>query len=511
MAVIGAVLLVLVAARSLAPEGETDRTAEMINRVEMVHPLGGELVDRSSTMETTPATAVDAQRRHPPPSVVVVHEPEAVEEGAGQATIELEEERATAVPTGASLAKRATPTGSSLCLADLTAADAGQIVEVRGILTSMESFSAGFKGTLDDGTAQVTVVLWQETYDDLPEPESVVVGAALAVRGRIQQYADELEIVPLSAADLEVTGRLALPLDERNLSQIAAADVGQRIQVAGQITKVAPFSQGVKYALDDGTTTCTLLLWQNVLDRMAEGDSLRVGAQVLVRGEVSEYQGDLEIVPPSPYDVEIVAPAEPGTVSEPMSRSIGSLSGDDVGSLVALAQASIVDIEYFSKGIKLTLVDDSGRIVLLLWQNVLEEIPERYRLRPSNEVKVTGVIDQYQGDLEIVPRLGTDLTILATAGSGSVTERTIGELSAVDEGQIVTVEGMLIEIAGDTWRKIWLDDGIGQVLVFVPQRVVGYLPANLQVGQRLRVTGEVEIYNGQVEIVPLAGGDVQRQ
>jgi DNA/RNA endonuclease YhcR with UshA esterase domain len=505
-------LLLLVAARSLAPEAEMGRMAERIGEGEMVPSLGGDPVDRPSTIEATPAAAADTQSRHPPASVVAVREPEAVEEQAGQATVELgAAERATAVPTATNLVKRATPTGSALRLADLTAADAGQIVEARGILASMESFSAGFRGMLDDGTARLTVVLWQDTYDALPEPESVVVGSALAVRGRIQEYAGDLQIVPLSAADLKVTGRLALPLDERNLSQIAAVDVGQRIQVAGQIAKVVPFSQGVKYVLDDGTATCILLLWQNVLDRMAEGDSLRVGAQVLVRGEVAEYQGALEIVPPIPYDVEIVAPAEPGTVSEPASRPVGSLSSDDVGSLVTLVQAGIADLEYFSKGIKLTLVDDSGRIVLLLWQNVLEEIPERYQLRPNNEVKVTGVIDQYQGEMEIVPGQGTDLIVLATAGSGPVTERTTGALSAADEGQIVTVQGMLIEIAGDTWRKLWLDDGTGQVLVFVPQRVVEYLHANLQVGQRLRVTGEVDIYSGQVEIVPLAGGDIQRQ
>jgi DNA/RNA endonuclease YhcR with UshA esterase domain len=80
----------------------------------------------------------------------------------------------------------------------------------------------------------------------------------------------------------------------------------------------------------------------------------------------------------------------------------------------------------------------------------------------------------------------------------------------MDEGQIVTVTGRLLDLVGDTWQRLWLDDGTGQVLVFLPQRVAEYIPADLQTGQQLRVTGEVDIYDGEVEIIPLAGCDVER-
>jgi DNA/RNA endonuclease YhcR with UshA esterase domain len=176
---------------------------------------------------------------------------------------------------------------------------------------------------------------------------------------------------------------------------------------------------------------------------------------------------------------------------------------------VTLARASIVDLEYFSKGIKLALVDETGRIVLLVWQDVLEEIPERYQLRASNEVQVTGVIDQYQSELEIVPRRSEDVIVVEATSPMAAKKHATGDISAVDEGRIVTVEGMMSAMEGDSWQKIWLDDGTGQVLVFVPQRVAEYIPANLQLGQQVRVTGEIDIYNGQVEIVPLAGRDVE--
>jgi hypothetical protein len=45
----------------------------------------------------------------------------------------------------------------------------------------------------------------------------------------------------------------------------------------------------------------------------------------------------------------------------------------------------------------------------------------------------------------------------------------------------------------------------------VPEREAEYLPAGIGAGVRLRVTGEVDIYQGQLEIIPLAGADVEVQ
>jgi hypothetical protein len=37
---------------------------------------------------------------------------------------------------------------------------------------------------------------------------------------------------------------------------------------------------------------------------------------------------------------------------------------------------------------------------------------------------------------------------------------------------------------------------------------VPYLPSEPEAGQQLRVTGEVDIYQGVLELIPLAGADV---
>ena len=122
-----------------------------------------------------------------------------------------------------------------------------------------------------------------------------------------------------------------------------------------------------------------------------------------------------------------------------------------------VVEGRIAEVDYFSRGVKYALDDGTGRIILLVWQNVMEELEGRYDLFPGSQVRVAGEIDEYQGDLEIIP------------------------------------DG----------------DGTGELLVFVPQRSVEYLPVGIGAGVGLRVTGEVEIYQGQLEIIPLAGADVQ--
>jgi DNA/RNA endonuclease YhcR with UshA esterase domain len=441
-------------------------------------------------------------------------------------------------------------------LGALTTADVGQTVAVEGVLESLRSFSAGFRGSLDDGTGTATLLLWQDVYDGLSDAAALAPGAVLRVEGEVSAYRGELEVVPQVPAGVRIVGVVELPSQERAIGQITAGDVGQTVQVTGRIDGVSLFSQGVRYRLDDGTGTITLLVWQELYDRLEDAASLAREAWVAVRGAIDEYQGELEIVPQVPADL-VVARVTPVPVSSPAAgdtpgpsavpvetarptatagptpvatpgpaptakptttpapavetRTLGAISGDDVGNTFVVARAGIAAVEYFSMGVRYTLTDPTGSIVLLLWQDVLEEVPARIDLFPGSQVRVTGEIDQYQGDLEIVPRRGGGVEVIARGERAAVEERTADHVTASDEGRILIVAGRVARLERDGWLKAWLDDGTGQILVFVPARAVEYLPAGIGLGAGLRVTGEVDIYRGEIEIIPLAGADVQVQ
>ena len=90
-----------------------------------------------------------------------------------------------------------------------------------------------------------------------------------------------------------------------------------------------------------------------------------------------------------------------------------------------------------------------------------------------------------------------------------VEERAANNITPSDEGRNFVVEGVVTRTESSGWLKLWLGDGTGEILIFVPQRVVDYLPIGIGTGVRLRVTGEVDIYQGQIEVIPLVGSDVE--
>ncbi|NLF11223.1 MAG: hypothetical protein GX597_05505, partial [Anaerolineaceae bacterium] len=425
---------------------------------------------------------------------------------------------------------------------ELSAGDLGQVVRVEGVLRSLRPFSAGRKGLLDDGTGTVTLLLWQDVCDGLPNLDELQPGSRLRVEGEVAEYGGELEIVPLGPAGVAVTGRVALEVPRVALGQIQAEDAGQTVEVSGRVTAVSAFSRGARAILDDGTGQIVLLLWQEVLDALEGGEAPAVGAGVTVRGEVAEYGGELEIVPPAADAVQVEAPpasplpapAQPATPAAgsppapeppaptpavtstptsppptpPPARTIGSLGAADVGSEVTLARAGIAEVIYFSRGVQYRLTDGTGTIVLLLWQNVLEEVPERLDLYPGSQVWVSGRVQEYEGALEIVPRDGAGVGLVAPGDRQPVEERSLGSITPSDEGRVLAVAGTVTRAESRGWLRLWIEDGTGEMLIYLPERLVPHLPQGLGPGVRLAVTGEVDIYQGMLEIIPLAGADV---
>ena len=108
--------------------------------------------------------------------------------------------------TVADIVLSAAPPGAAVVpvasLSEVTPDAAGSWMALRGRVALMEGFNGGMKATLDDGTAQIMLVLWDDVYTALPDPLALDVGAEVEVRGEIGVYEDELQIVPEGPADI---------------------------------------------------------------------------------------------------------------------------------------------------------------------------------------------------------------------------------------------------------------------------------------------------------------------
>lgn len=143
-----------------------------------------------------------------------------------------------------------------------------------------------------------------------------------------------------------------------------------------------------------------LVLWDSVYTALENPLAVDVGAEVVVAGELGSFEDELQIVPESFRDITIVAPA-----SEIPWVAVGDLRTQDAGRVVRL-RGVLGTPEGFSAGAKALLDDGTGSITVLLWTNILTALDPQ----PSEgqTVEVIGVIQEYRGELEILPRSTLD-------------------------------------------------------------------------------------------------------
>ncbi|MDY7041108.1 MAG: hypothetical protein SVX38_09620, partial [Chloroflexota bacterium] len=414
------------------------------------------------------------------------------------------------------LLEESVPIAQERRIGEIAGEDVGQMVSIEGRITEVRPFSAGVKYTVEDDSGQITLLLWQDVDRAVAGREALLVGSEIAAQGLVSEYQGELEVIPDLALDVQIVHAREFTYTPVNIGAITVDDVGARVCIQGQVTLVTPFSAGVKYAVRDATGAVTLLLWDDVAQDVLQRENLVVGAEISARGKVSEYHGELEVIPASGSDVTVLAmhtatptptpeptvTVAPTTTPTPVSTptpavevtAIGQITAADVGQRLTV-EGNITQVASFSQGVKFTLDDGTGRITLLLWQDTYLSLPNRADLRVGTRVRAGGVPSEYEGALEFMPETAADMVILATAPPPQITVTAIGQITAADVGQQRTVEGTVVTAASfSAGMKFTLDDGTGRIILLLWSNVYETVPDRdrLVEGAWVRASGEVD-------------------
>jgi DNA/RNA endonuclease YhcR with UshA esterase domain len=374
------------------------------------------------------------------------------------------------------------------------------------------SFSDGFKFTLDDGTGQITLLTWLETYDGIVGREGLRVGAFVQITGAINQFEGALEIVPANGSDVVVVRPGNEQAPERQTGSLTSADIGKRVAVKGEVARAEPFSTGERVYLDDGSGEILLLLWQNVFERIPDGHAARTaGSRLHAIGRVEEYEGTLEIVPALPSDVIILYQA-PAATPRPADAlvPIGELHAGRIGEKAAIA-GQVTDTASFSKGFKFTLDDGTGRITLLAWHNVYDALEEPTFLNMGATVEVVGEISEYEGELQIEPYAARDIKVITPGASSAPPQDT--DQTAKHVGKRITIVGQITRVEDThSGTRVFVGDDTGEALVYIWHNILSRVPSSQSLsnsGTVVRITGKVQEYRGEFEIVPALPYDVE--
>ncbi len=285
----------------------------------------------------------------------------------------------------------------------LTPLDAGQRVRVVGEVREVRTPYAGMTLiTVRDDSGEVIVAVDETTIALTGALPEIVEGQGIDIAGAVSLYKDTPQIVPATVADIVLSAAPpeAAAVAITSLSEAQNAAIGSRLRLQGRVVLMEGFKGGMKATLDDGAAQITLVLWDNVYTALENPFAVDVGAEVVVDGELGSYEDELQIVPESFKDITIVTPAP-----EIPWVAVGDLRTLDAGRVVRL-RGVLGAPQGFSAGAKALFDDGSGTITVLLWTNILTSLDP-----PPTEgmqVEVIGVIQEYRGDLEIVPRSTLD-------------------------------------------------------------------------------------------------------
>lgn len=259
-----------------------------------------------ATATLAPSTSTPASTATPPPptATATLAPPTSTPTPAATAT-------PTAIPTDPPTPTPTvppTPEFVRIRIGDL-AAHMDADVTVIGKVVATSSFAQGFRFTLDDGSGQVTLLMWHNAYDDCYAAPQLNIGAEVRATGKVGEYQGEMQVVPRFGSQVRVQaagGAFAPQIALNALSNY----LGQVVQVTGEIGNVSGNNQGATLSIFDETGAAPIFIWRTTLDRIPKANPAlgTVGTRVRVVGLVREYRGRLEIVPTLPYDVEVLSP-----------------------------------------------------------------------------------------------------------------------------------------------------------------------------------------------------------
>ena len=217
---------------------------------------------------------------------------------------------------------------------------------------------------------------------------------------------------------------------------------------------------------------------------------------------------------------------------QPDKRTIASLNGDDVGSVIEIT-ADVIGVRMFPPQNpvhrSLELKDASGTIALTLFESDYDKITDaslkKKLTTPGHQFTLQLIVDEYKDRLQLKlrnPANAACMTFIKTvkvepASSGS-TEKWVPKMvsiASVDKSLInkrVIVEGTMESASETEWGvNLQLKDDSGTITVWISKDAAENVmkdPVMFAQGTRLKVTGKVGQYNDILQIKPFKAGDI---
>lgn len=272
--------------------------------------------------------------------------------------------------------------------------------------------------TVDDGTGSISVKAYGKVTEEIMRTDNppevgdrIDVGGTLNItedkKALLIQTPDRVKVIPRE----EWMGKIPA----FKIGDITLAKTGEIISCQGEITNVRTFKKGRTLTIDDGSGSIDVLIWDTDYEKIPHREALQPNAQISVQGVIGSFRDKLQIKPGSPEEIKIVGAKEEITVTPPVAvevptLNIGQITKDRIGQTVG-CQGSVTQYKPFAKGAMLVVSDETGRIVVVLWDDVKNQITDNRVFIVGNQVSARGKVGIYREQLQLVPQVAGDIAV----------------------------------------------------------------------------------------------------
>ncbi|MFN2154808.1 MAG: OB-fold nucleic acid binding domain-containing protein, partial [Anaerolineae bacterium] len=380
-------------------------------------------------------------------------------------------------------------------------------VRVLGVITRHPSYdpsSGQFAFWLDDGTGEIRAVAYRPVSDRLVEaPHVPVLGDRVGAEGTLRIRTDFSQLVISLPSALQI--ERPVPVVSA-IAELTEEHLYRRICLRGQVRSVrVPYEGLVVLSFRDRTGQMEVVVDRAFATVHSAVLSLEPGDQVELCGAVTSYQDELQLALDTTTTIERL----PVPVEVAPQRRIAGIEREDLGQLVRL-QAEIVAVSSLQSGLKLLVDDGSGRLVVILWQDVIAEREDVGNLEEGGLLDVYGRVAEYRGQLEVVPEIPGDLVRVGQA-TEAVPLLRLGQIGRAHVGETVRVKAQIVySVPSPSGVRFRLrdEDAEGYLLAWSGWLEACPAAAQLVPGAWVSASGTVSLYEGTIEHVPQRAEDV---
>ncbi len=268
-----------------------------------------------------------------------------------------------------------------------------------------------------------------------------------------------------------------------------------------------PESEYLSFWLDDGTGEVMVSAYRDVTrDLVGSGCVPMLGDEVEVAGTLRVREDFVSLTLNVPDHLTLERP-------EPLPVRAGALTSLDEG-LRVLVSGEVRETFTPYEGLTLiTVRDASGEVPVAVDETLTALSGPLPEIVEGQGITVTGTVALYRDEPQIVPASVAEIVLAEAPSEQAVVElRSLGALTEADEGAWVGAQGHVVALTGFKGGvKATLDDGTDQALLLLWSSVHNALPdpTALDVGAQVEVEGRVQVYEGELELVPERAADVR--